>query len=69
MDMCPTNFFCFKTKWVPQGGVRDAKETACCKWVLVVTEHYNIEVNDFRVKKCMLVVSGTQCNTKMIFFS
>ena len=48
---------------------KDAKEAACCKWVLVVTK---VSVNNFDVKKSTrfsqvlvvteLVVSGTQCN-------
>ena len=51
--------------------VKDAKETACYKWVLVVTELLNIAVNDFDAKKSAryswvrvvtgLVVGGTQC--------
>ena len=48
------------------------KETAHYKWVLIVTELFNIAVNDFDAKKSAhcsqvlvvteLVVSGTQCN-------
>ena len=51
---------------------KDAKETARYKWVLAVTELFNIAVNDFDAKKSAhcsqvlvvteLVVSGTQCN-------
>ena len=52
----------------------DAKKTARCRRVLVVTELFNIAVNDFDAKKfapCRrvlvvteLVVSGTQCTLK-----
>ena len=50
--------------------VKDAKETACCKWVFIATELFNIVVNYFDAKKSapysrVLVVtelvSGTQC--------
>ena len=50
----------------------DAKKTARCKRVLVVSKLLNIAVNDFDAKKSTrcrwvlvvteLVVSGTQCN-------
>ena len=55
----------------PYNKKKDVKETASYKWVLVVTELFNIRVNDFDVKKSAhynwvlvvteLVVSGTQC--------
>ena len=51
---------------------KDAKEIARYKWVLVVTELFNIAVNYIHAKKSVchcwvlvvakLVVSGTQCN-------
>ena len=50
---------------------KDAKETARYKWVLVVTELFNMAVNDFDAKQSAcysrvlvvteLVLSGTQC--------
>ena len=50
----------------------DANKTARCRGVLIVTEVFNIAVNDFDSKKSTrcrqvlvvteLVVSGTQCN-------
>ena len=52
---------------------KDAKENARYKWVLVVTELFNMAVNDFDAKKSArysrvlavteLVLSGTQCIT------
>ena len=54
----------------------DAKKTACCRGVLVVTELFNIAVNYFDAKKSTrcrrvlvvteLVVSGTQCITRVL---
>ena len=54
--------------------VKDARKTAHYKWVLVVTELFNIAINDFDIKKSSrysqmfvvaeLVTSGTQCNTE-----
>ena len=51
---------------------KDAKETACYKWLLIVTELFNMAVNDFDAKQSPrysrvlvvteLVLSGTQCN-------
>ena len=53
---------------------KDAKENTHCKWVLVVTELFNIAVNDFGAKKSAhyswvlavteVVVRGTQCILK-----
>ena len=50
---------------------KDTKETARYKWVLVVTELFNMAVNDFDAKQSArysrvlvvneLVLSGTQC--------
>ena len=39
----------------------------CYKWVLVVTERFNMAVNDFDAEKSFvteLVVTGTQCILK-----
>ena len=55
---------------------KDAKETARYKWVLLVTELFNMAVNDFDAKQSArysrvlvvteLVLSGTQCNVIVI---
>ena len=53
---------------------KDTKENTHCKWVLAVTELFNIAVNDFGAKKSAhhswvlavteVVVRGTQCILK-----
>ena len=49
----------------------DAKKTALCRRVVVVTELFHIAVYDTDAKECaryrqVLVVSGTQCNNKAV---
>ena len=49
-----------------------AKETARYKWIFVLTNLFNIAVNDFDAKKFarhswVLVISGTNCSVSKAF--
>ena len=55
----------------------DAKKTVRCRRVLIVTEVFNIAVNDFDAKKptgrqvpvvTLLILSGTQCKLHVEIF-
>ena len=51
-----------------------SEKVGTLKWILIVTKHFNVAVNDFDAKKSAqcswvllvtgLVVSGTQCNER-----
>ena len=57
---------------------KDAKETVRYKWVLVVTDHFNMAVNDFDSEQSAcysrmlvvteLVLSGIQCTKNLMSF-
>ena len=51
--ICQTQFLCslFDRTFSPAYEFKYAKETTHCKWVLKVTELFDIAVNDFDAKK------------------
>ena len=75
--MYDTNLLKYEKKhiyWVPLTTSKNAKDTARCKWVLIVNKHFNIAFNDLDAKTSAhcnrvpmvteLSVSRNQCNEK-----